>query len=227
MEYLIELHCHSAEVSFCSAVSGAVLADIYKAKDYHAITIMNHYYREWFGRLEDMPVNDKLDKFLSGYRNAKKRGDEIGLQVILGMEIRFPENANDYLVFGLDEQILYDNPELYNLEHRKFSEFARANGLLFVQAHPFRDWMTVINPDYLDGLEIYNAHPWHKSRNELAERAYQEYSANRPGFIATVGSDCHELGHEAGAGISSGTLPKDGAELAAILRGGQYKMHKF
>ena len=226
MGYLIELHCHSSEVSRCSAVSGAKLAEIYKAKNYHAITIMDHYARDWFENLGDISHEDKINIFLSGYKNASKRGREIGLGVILGMEIRFRENANDYLVFGLDEQFLYDNPELYNYNAHKFSEIARANGLLFIQAHPFRTWMTIINHDYLDGLEIYNAHPWHNSRNNLAELLYQEQRAKRP-FIPVVGSDCHELTHEARAGIISDTLPDNSAELADLLRSQNYRMYKF
>jgi hypothetical protein len=31
------------------------------------------------------------------------------------MEIRFPENENDYLVFGLDESFLFEHTYLYKL----------------------------------------------------------------------------------------------------------------
>ena len=233
MEYLIELHCHAAEVSGCSTLSGAQLADLYKSYDYHAIVIMDHYYKGFFDGLGDIPWNEKVDRFLLGYRNAKKRGDEIGLSVILGMELRFNNNSNDYLIFGLDESILYDHPELYNLGVREFSQFARDNGLLFIQAHPFREWMVVINHDYLDGIEIYNAHPWHNSRNYLAALAYDEQlkrhqsnpdNADRP-FIATVGSDCHEPQHCGNAGIYTDRLPSNSAELVAILREQKYETY--
>lgn len=224
MKYLTELHCHSSEVSSCSHVGGAQLADIYKAKNYHAVTIMDHYYNHLFNNLGDMPWNEKIDKFLSGYRNAKARGDEIGINVILGIELRFKENTNDYLIFGIGEQLLYDNPELYNYRVREFSEFARDNKLLFIQAHPFRNGMVVINHDYLDGVEIHNAHPWHNSRNYLAERVYEEQRAKRP-FIATVGSDCHELTHEGTVGITSDALPQNSVELAELLREQKYEIY--
>lgn len=226
MKYLIELHCHSSETSGCSAVNGEKLAEIYKDKNYHAITVTDHYERGWFARLgENMSWEEKIDKYLSGYRNAKKRGGEIGLNVILGIEIRFKENFNDYLVFGFDEQFLYDNPELYDYKIDKFSEFSRANHLLFIQAHPFRNGMVVINHDLLDGIEIYNAHQWHNSRNYLAERVYEEQSRKCP-FVATVGSDCHELTHEGRAGIFSDILPQNGAELASLLRSQDFKIYK-
>ena len=44
--------------------------------------------------------------------SSKARGDELGLDVILGAELRFPENDNDYLVYGIDEAWLRANPYL-------------------------------------------------------------------------------------------------------------------
>ena len=224
MKYLIELHCHTSETSPCSAVSGKTLADLYKAKNYHAITVTDHYERAYFDRLGDLSWEDKVDKYLSGYRSAKKHGEQTGIIVILGIELRFTDNYNDYLIFGLDEQFLYDNPELYNLGVSNFSKFAREHELLFIQAHPFRNGMVLINHDLLDGIEIYNAHQWHNSRNDLAELACQEQKKKRP-FIAAAGSDCHEVTHEGRAGIFSDTLPKDSVELADLLRSQNYKLY--
>ena len=231
MSYLIELHCHTSETSSCSTVPGKELVNIYKAKNYNAIVITDHYYNGYFNAfsdisdISDISWNEKVDNYLSGYRNAKKRGDEVGVNVILGMEIRFTDNSNDYLVFGLTEQILYDYPMLYEYKIEKFSEFSKEHNLIFTQAHPFRNGMIIINHDYLDGIEIYNGHIWHNSRNELAELIYKEQSQKRP-FIAIVGSDCHNVSHEGRAGIISDILPSDSVELAAILRSGEYKIYK-
>jgi hypothetical protein len=225
MEYLIELHCHTSETSSCSAVGGEQLADLYKAKNYNAITVTDHYYKGFFDSLKDIPWEEKIGRYLSGYRNAKKRGEEIGLTVMLGIELRFNENFNDYLIFGLDEQFLYANPEMYNYGIKQFSEFSKEHNLLFIQAHPFRNGMVVINYDYLDGIEVYNAHQWHNSRNEMAELVYEEQRKKRP-FIAAAGSDCHEVTHEGRAGIIADILPHDSIELAELLRSGGYKLYK-
>ena len=225
MKYLTELHCHSAETSGCSNIRGEELANIYKAKNYDAIVVTDHYYNGFFNALGEISWEDKINKYLSGYRNAKKRGDEIGLNVILGIELRFTDYSNDYLIFGLDEQFLYENPMLYDYGVKKFSEFSRERGFLFTQAHPCRDYMTIINQDYLDGIEIYNAHPWHYSRNKMAELLYEEQSKKRP-FVAIVGSDCHNVSHEGRAGIFTEILPKDSAGLVLILKSGDYKIYK-
>jgi len=225
MEYLIEPHCHTSETSSCSTIRGEELVDIYKAINYNAITITDHYYKGYFDSLGDMPWNEKTDRFLSGYRNAKKHGDKTGINVILGIELRFVDNSNDYLVFGFDEQLLYDYPALYDYRLEKFSEFSKEHNLLFIQAHPFRNGMVIINHDYLDGIEVYNGHIWHNSRNRLAEMIYEEQSQKR-NFIALSGSDCHNISHEGRGGIIAGILPRDSIEFASMLRNGDFKLYK-
>jgi len=225
MDYLTELHCHTSETSGCSTVPGAELVDIYKAKNFNAIVVTDHYYSHFFDKYGDVTWEEKMDKYLSGYRNAKKHGDEVGVTVILGIELRFKDNGNDYLIFGFDEQLLYDFPMLYDYGIEKFSEFSKAHGLLFTQAHPCRNGMVIINHDHLDGIEIYNAHIWHNSRNRMAEYIYEEQSKKRP-FIAIVGSDCHNKTHEGRAGIITKTLPKDSVELVTVLKSGDYKIYK-
>lgn len=225
MEYLIEPHCHTSETSSCSTVRGEELVDIYKAKNYAAITVTDHYYSGYFDTLGDMPWDEKIDKFLSGYNNAKKRGDEVGVNVILGIELRFTSNFNDYLIFGLDGRLLRDYPHLYNCTLEKFSEFSKEHDLLFIQAHPFRNGMVIINHDYLDGIEVYNGHMWHNSRNGLAKLIYEEQHKKRP-FIALSGSDCHNVSHEGRGGIIAGSLPNNSAQFAAILKSGDYRLYR-
>jgi hypothetical protein len=45
-----------------------------------------------------------------------------GLQVILGMELRFFGNADDYLVFGIDESFLKAMPYLFMKDLKYFTE---------------------------------------------------------------------------------------------------------
>ena len=63
-----------------------------------------------------------MDHYLSGYKASKKRGDELGFDVILGAELRFPQNDNDYLVYGIDEDWLRSNPYMCCTSAREFYE---------------------------------------------------------------------------------------------------------
>ena len=227
MKFLTELHCHASETSECSKLRGDELVNRYRARGFHAIVVTDHYHHHWFfhDELEGLTWEKKVDKYLSGYRNAKQHGDRVGLNVILGMELRFTQNNNDYLVFGFDEQLLYDHSALYDYTPERFREFSKVHQLLFIQAHPFRRGTVVFDYDLLDGIEIFNGHPRYLSANPMAEFCHREQSKKRP-FIATVGSDCHRAPNVGLAGIVTEILPQNSFDIAAILRGGDYEIFK-
>jgi len=225
MRFLTELHCHTSETSECSELRGNELVNLYRTKGFHAFVVTDHYHHKFFHKLDGLTWNEKVDQFLSGYRSAKQHGDRVGFNVILGMELRFNENLNDYLIFGFDEQFLYDYPELYDNTPERFREFSNTHHLLFIQTHPFRKGMMVINYDLLDGIEIFNAHPRHLYSNPMAEHCYQQQSKKRS-FIATVGSDCHRIPNVGVSGIITDILPQNSFDIATILRSGDYKIFR-
>ena len=100
-----------------------------------------------------------MEQFCSGYENAKKRGDEIGLNVLFGLEYAW-EGA-DLLVYGVDKKWLLENPDLMQINVREFCDRVHANGGAIVHAHPFREahWYIFdlkFLPWHTDGVEIYN-----------------------------------------------------------------------
>ena len=103
MEYLkFETHCHTGDVSACGRVPAAEMVALYKAAGYSGLCITDHINPFTFG-----PELDTWEKksryFLQGYRNAKAAaGDDF--DVLLGGEFHFPENNNDYLVYGMTEE---------------------------------------------------------------------------------------------------------------------------
>lgn len=131
------------------------------------------------------------------------------------MEISFYENDNDYLVYGVDEKFLRRHPNMLEMGINKFSDIARRSGLIVVQAHPFRDHMTVIKPGIVEGIEIFNAHPGHDSRNDIARMWAEKYGYK----IKTSGSDFHEISHGARGGIVTDFEIKDNTDLLKALRG--------
>lgn len=225
MKYITEIHCHSCETSGCSSLPGAKLAELYKSNNYDAITITDHFDPHFFeSRKNNSPGvewKELVDEYLRGYRAAKKAGDELGLSVILGLELRFTANFNDYLIFGVNEEFLYANAEFYKLGIENFINLSRKNNLITIQAHPFRNGMVRVDPIYLDGIETYNGHPWHNSDNKSANELYESVVKTQP-FIKTAGSDCHNLDGEARAGIITDTKPTNSVELKNLLQSGEY-----
>ena len=93
-----ELHAHSFPVSACGDYSPTEVVEFYKASGVTSLVITNHLNPLW----SEGDARERAEEYLSDYKAAKEAaGDD--LNVILGIEIRFPENNNDYLVYGVCE----------------------------------------------------------------------------------------------------------------------------
>ena len=109
--FLFDPHTHTAETSKCGHLPAAEVVDRYVRSGFSGLVVTDHLHPEYLSRIDkDHDWNKAMDHYLSGYHASKKRGDEVGFQVILGTELRFPENDNDYLVYGIDEDWLRSNP---------------------------------------------------------------------------------------------------------------------
>lgn len=217
MPYLTELHAHTSEVSRCAHMDAAGVVDRYLDAGYKTLVISNHF-NNYTLDTAGSDWNQRAEYFLRAWRRAKEHAAG-RMHILLGMEIRFPENCNDYLVFGLDEDYLHTHPFLYDMNLHDFSETVRPDGLLVIQAHPFRNGMTVMRPELLDGYEVFNGAK-HDSRNPIA-RAW----CRAHGKIPTSGSDSHDPDSAIDAGILTDEPVTDMAGLCNILRNGTYTLH--
>ena len=100
--YKTEIHAHTKPVSSCSHVSAEELVGIYSGYGCHSVVITNHLHgKRW---AEGDPFA-RAEEYLEDYRVAKEAGKKSGLNVLLGVEIRFTaENINDYLIYGVSEE---------------------------------------------------------------------------------------------------------------------------
>lgn len=213
----IELHAHSLPVSPCSEVSPRELVKIYKDKNFDAIVLTNHFF---YGNILDKEKEEALSYFLNDYKEACQAGEEYGIKVLLGAEIRFNESHNDYLLFGVDYDILsicYDYIP-HTLEN--FRKKIKLENSLILQAHPNRSGMIEMDASLLDGIEGFNMHPGHNSRIGLSLKYAKENNLD----IIICGSDFHHknVNHEGTAALRTKTLPKDSFELVEILKSGDY-----
>lgn len=195
--YKYETHLHTDETSPCGRVPAEEAVRIYKEAGYTGIFVTDHYFRGFFERHPFSSWDKKIDYFLTGYKRAVEAGYKWGLDVHPGMEIHFDENANDYLIYGFDEQFLREYRKLYTLTLKEFRELTANKGIVIFQAHPFRRTMIPASPSLLDGVEVYNGNPRHDSSNPLA---YQYAKENNLRMIS--GSDFHQPQDAARGGIA-------------------------
>ena len=226
MKFKTELHLHSAPVSACGKSYPEEIVQVYLEHGYDTIVLTNHFSRFTFknkriGDLSALPWQEKVDYYMKGYHELKEAA-EGKINIIFGCELRSNIDENDYLIYGLDEKFLRENEDLYDLPTPEVSARIRAAGFLFLQAHPFRDNMMMVNPQYLDGIEIFNGNPSQDSRNDIAR-----IWADRFGLIGTSGSDYHRTVEGAFAGgILTDEPITSNEQLLTILRSGEFEMIK-
>jgi predicted metal-dependent phosphoesterase TrpH len=208
-----DMHVHTAEVSPCGMVTASKLVRLYKQTGYHGIVITDHYFDEYFISLGRISWEEKIENFLRGYRNARAEGQKIGLTIILGIELRFIENSNDYLIYGIDESFLMNNKELYKLGLTRFRELIKNEDIFIYQAHPFRSWVRPADPTLLDGVEVFNGNPRQINKNHRALEFATTYDLKM-----ISGSDFHQREDLAKGGIIIEKQISTSAELYRILR---------
>ena len=219
-EFLFDPHTHTAETSKCGHLPAAEVVDRYVRNGFSGLVVTDHLHPEYLSRIDkDHDWNKVMDHYLSGYHASRKRGDEVGFQVILGAELRFPENDNDYLVYGIDEDWLRSNPYVCCMSAREFWQKFH-DQVLIIHAHPYRDGNTVVFEDAVHGTEIINGNPRHDNHNDLA----LELARRHPDFFRLAGSDTHQAGDEARAGVLLPEKPADSFAYKALIEQRRFRL---
>ena len=211
-----ELHCHTAEVSNCAPATAAEVAEHYLEAGYTTIVLANHlskytYQNKRFDH-SGWSWDEKIDYYMDGFHKLEDAcGDKI--HVLLGCELRLNKDGNDYLMYGVTEEFLRSIPNM--MDEKIVDVRAALNGIggLFFQAHPFRNSMKVTRPEYLDGIEVYNGHIGHDSRNWVARQWAEHF-----GLLQSSGSDFHAVEHKISGGILTDVPVTSNEQLVELLR---------
>ena len=220
--YKYDLHIHTSECDKYAWVDGAEIVRQYKNAGYDGIVITDHYESrilDWMK--EEIGSSDKQDiinRYLRGYYSALNEAEKVGFTVLCGAEVRFENNINDYLIYGLNEQDFYQLPFLNKLQNVEELSSVLPKNALIVQAHPFRNNMTVCSPNNIFGIEGYNGCT-EKIRNEMAKMFASHYNK-----AITSGSDFHEISKLAKGGIETRKKLNSQIDLVNVLKSGDYKI---
>ena len=217
--FKVDPHVHTAETSRCGHVPAAEFVRIYHDIGFDGILITDHLHDVYIDTLDcASDWQQVVTCYMAGYRAAKQAGDAIGLTVMFGVELRFPENDSDYLLYGIDEAFLRAHPYLNRMGHEKFFN-TFCNELLIIHAHPFRHCDEVFYKS-VHGLEIVNGNPRHDSRNEMA----LELAEAHPELYRFSSSDAHQLGDEGRAALLFDEPVHTSYEFKAAVEAGRYRL---
>ena len=217
-----ELHAHTSECDLYAHLGGAELVRLYDEAGYRGMVITDHYFSlfyDWFAdELAEADHRRIIERYLRGYYAARNEAEKRNFTVLCGAEVRFDNTINDFLVYGLEEDDLFRLPLLNRLHNVEELVEVLPDDAVVVQAHPFRDKMTVMSPTALFGIEVYNGgtDPF---RNQMA-RLYAEHY----GKAMTSGSDIHHIKALARGGIATAREISCAKDLVNVLRGGDYSL---
>ena len=213
-KFKTEFHAHTNPASACGDFPPEEVIKRYADIGFDSVIISNHFCpgMRFYGEKEKC-----LDAYFKDYHESLEAGKKYGINVILGCEIRFTENSNDYLLFGIDEELVSQCYDYIDKGLEEFSKWFRGEERVLVQAHPFRNGMEPVNPDFLDGIEVFNMHPGHNSRVAVAAKYAKEND-----FTVTAGTDFHHEGHQGMAAVLTKTEMKTSKDVAKILKAKEY-----
>ena len=219
-EYLTETHLHTSEVSRCGHLSAVEMVDRYLAAGYHTVFVSDHFGSGYCERLGDMPWDEVVHYFLTGYRMAKERGDEVGLTVLPSVEIQLSASRNHYLLYGNVEAFLLAHEGVYKLPPEEFYRLAKAEGVYVVQSHPYRDGACCPTPECIDGMEIYNSNPRHEDYSPRTKEFALEH-----GLSLSSGSDAHREEDVCHGGLITDYPIESGEDLIRALTSGEARVY--
>ena len=215
-----ELHLHTAECDRAACMPAAEIVRRYHAVGYAGMVVTDHYFsifEEWFeDELRGLDRQQYIHRWLKGYYAAREEGEKLGFVVLPGAEVRFEGQINDYLIYGVDETFFYESPPLSQLGSVENLVRYLPKSACVVQAHPFRNNMTVQKPDFLFGMEGFNGGN-SRFRNQMAKTFAEHY-----GKAITSGSDFHGKNRFATGGIMTERVIKTPRDLTGTLRSGDY-----
>lgn len=219
--FFYETHLHTKEASACSGCPASEYPQKYKDAGFTGIFVTDHFFNGNSAVSRELPWEERVDIYCSGYEHAKEAGDKIGFDVFFGLEVNFA--GDEYLLYGPDKAWLKAHPDIMIWSHEQLRcEVHKIRGVM-VQAHPYRDrgYLQAIrvHPHHADAFESYN------TGNFPYCDQYAYTYATQNGILMTSGSDIHnvkdlEKRHSGGVAFTKKlTDPKDYAERILNAKG--------
>lgn len=217
MNYIYETHLHTCEASACGIMPGAEYIEFMKSRGYSGIIVTDHFFNGNTCISQDLPWNERIERFYQGYENARKAAEGTDFSVFFGVEVNY--DRDEFLLYGIDKQWLLDRPDLLSYSREQLYTEIKQIGGLMIQAHPFRERFYIstihLSPDTCDGIEVYNAGnvSW---QNALACQYAKEYH-----LPVIAGSDVHFRNTDAMGGVRCSRPLKDIHDYIQAFKNGE------
>ena len=119
MKYIYETHLHTIEASACSKTPAREYIDHMTNLGYSGIIVTDHFFTGNSCVPKDLPWEERIDIYCSGYEHALEAAKGHDLTVMFGIEFNF--QGDEFMIYGVDKKWLKDHPEIMEISRRNFS----------------------------------------------------------------------------------------------------------
>jgi histidinol phosphatase-like PHP family hydrolase len=226
--YFYETHLHTSSGSACGICTPLEAVIAHQKAGYTGIVVTEH---NWNGNTAVpfyLPWTEWVDKFVSGYEEARTWGLANDFDVFWGYEANY--EGTEFLIYGLEPDFLYENPDIKWASIEEQHQLIKEAGGIVVHAHPFREaaWIPELRfyPFYIDAVEGINAAHYNRySLDSLGRRRDNQIFnlkaidyAHDYSLPMTAGSDTHSTFLCYG-GMAFGERLRDSSDLAKRIVG--------
>lgn len=207
---LIDLHAHTSGISKCCNFTASQIIESARSVQIDGIVLTNHYQKSY---IADGSADEFSEKYINEFYYTKEQGDKVGIKTYFGIEVTMELYLNVHmLIYGVSENFLKKHLTMYEYTQKELFDAVKKNGGVLIQAHPFRYNTTVLDTDYLDGIEI-NCHPIYK--NSFSQKIVE--IANDKRLLVTCGGDFHADTYRPKCGMFLPDDINDSIELGKYL----------
>lgn len=221
-KYKYEMHLHTVACSACANSTAEEMVLAAKEAGFSGIVLTNHFMHGNTAIDRNLPWERFAGAYAEDYYNAKKIGDQLGIDVLFGIEEGVGD-GKEALIYGLSPETIIGEANMPNMSLRELADFVHAHGGLLYAAHPFRDRPYIKNPDTepdmtcYDSIEVYNRFNT-EDANQKAERF-----ARKIGIRGIAGGDTHSAANVGATGLAFKQRITTGCELVEALKSEDYR----
>ena len=176
-------HVHTGGINTCCPELYPSVIDKKVAQGYQMAVLTNHS-QSWYCSPDKH--KEFMERHLEEFTHASAYAKDKGLTLLLGLEVTVKNpSGTDWLLYGVTERFMLNAPCLYQLTQKELFEYCKINGVIMIQAHPFRYHPQIANPAYTHGIEINCSSRDLQYKDEILRMA-SEYS-----LMVTCGTDFH------------------------------------
>ena len=176
-------HVHTGGISTCCPELYPSVIDKKVAQGYQMAVLTNHS-QSWYCSPDKH--KEFMERHLEEFTHASAYAKDKGLTLLLGLEVTVKNpSGTDWLLYGVTERFMLNAPCLYQLTQKELFEYCKINGVIMIQAHPFRYHPQIANPAYTHGIEI------NCSSGDLQYKDEILRMASECSLMVTCGTDFH------------------------------------